>query len=159
MKSKTKVVFRLVIGGLIFCVIFFVLAIPLFLSYIPMDIDSSGDQSASRNADATASAQAMAATAAIEDSDGTPDSLDGQSALPSSPPAIPQACDGKEDFGPIHINNVVVLGQHRPVKNDEGWDEAMDEYVRMEAMVTELAGVDVQGCPVVRVDVDEGVYR
>jgi WD40 repeat protein len=74
---------------------------------------------------------------------------------------LPQACgmtDDDVDYGPLDIGSLVILGAHRVVDGDANWDEDMAQYVGLVAQVTELAGVDPSGCPIVRVDVDGGEY-
>lgn len=73
----------------------------------------------------------------------------------------PQACglsDGQVVWDPIALGAQVTLGRHRDVNGDASWDPGMDPYVGMGAHVTQLVGVDAQGCPVARVDVDGGSY-
>ncbi len=72
---------------------------------------------------------------------------------------VPQACgmtDDNAQYGRIEIGTEVVLGRHRPVDGEANWVEEMDRYVGRSARVTELVGVDDQGCPLLRVDVDGG---
>jgi formylglycine-generating enzyme required for sulfatase activity len=73
----------------------------------------------------------------------------------------PQACGMKHhsaNFGPVQVGTQVKLGSHRPVKGSRFWDEKMMQYVGRTAKVKKLDGVDPQGCPRVKVDVDGGVY-
>jgi hypothetical protein len=73
----------------------------------------------------------------------------------------PQACGLTEDqvvWDPIALGAEVTLGRHRPVNGDENWDTAMDPYVGLTAHIAQLVGVDEQGCPVARIDVDGGSY-
>jgi tetratricopeptide (TPR) repeat protein len=73
--------------------------------------------------------------------------------------ALPQMCGmawDAIDYGPIAVGSEVILGHHRAVNGDSGWYEMMDPYVGEQAQVTALSGVDGQGCPGVRVDVDNG---
>jgi hypothetical protein len=73
----------------------------------------------------------------------------------------PQACGLSEDqvvWDPIALGAQVTLGRHRDVNGDADWDAGMEQYVGRTAHVSQLVGVDEQGCPVVRVDVDSGVY-
>lgn len=70
-----------------------------------------------------------------------------------------QACgqtDLSADYGSVTVGSEVVLGRHRPVDGDDNWVEHMDAYVGRRARVMELIGVDDQGCPLLRVDVDQG---
>jgi hypothetical protein len=74
---------------------------------------------------------------------------------------IPQACDMTDataDYGPIAEGSVVILGRHTPVNGEEIWDDEMAAYVGREAIVTNLAGVDGEGCPLVHVDIDSGSW-
>ena len=78
--------------------------------------------------------------------------------------AVPQACgvaDANVEYGSIAVGARVVLGRHRPVGGDDAWSPRMSELVGRTARVVELAGVDPQGCPGVRVDLDgrEFVWR
>lgn len=82
---------------------------------------------------------------------------------PAPPPAtdarVPQACgltDDQARFEPVAVGTEVVLGRHRPVDGDDNWTPEMDPYVGRHARVIELVGVDEQGCPLVRVDADNG---
>lgn len=82
---------------------------------------------------------------------------------PSTPadndPRIVQACgqdDARADYGTVTVGTEVVLGRHRPVDGVDNWVEPMDAYVGRRARVVELIGVDEQGCPLLRVDVDHG---
>jgi hypothetical protein len=73
----------------------------------------------------------------------------------------PQECGLTEStvvWSPIAIGVQVVLGRHREVNGDANWDATMDQYVGTSGRVTQLAGVDDQGCPVVRIDLDQGTY-
>lgn len=73
----------------------------------------------------------------------------------------PQACgltEAQVVWDPIALGASVVLGRHRAVNGDENWDPAMDPYVGLTAHVTQLVGVDEQGCPVARIDLDAGSY-
>ena len=80
---------------------------------------------------------------------------------PTPLPTIPQECGMSKEtatYGPVSVGIVVILGRHRPVNGDEGWDSQMDAYVGRQATVTELVGVDAAGCPVIKVDVDGGAW-
>ncbi|MFK7985829.1 MAG: hypothetical protein AB8I08_07330 [Sandaracinaceae bacterium] len=73
------------------------------------------------------------------------------------PAALPQDCDvplGRADYGPVAPGQMVVLGRHRPVRDDAAWSDTMTAYVGRTARVVELSGTDAMGCPVVRVDGD-----
>jgi hypothetical protein len=72
---------------------------------------------------------------------------------------FPQEChqqDGAEHYGAASIGAQVVLGRHRPVDGDTNWSEDMSQFVGRSARVVGPAGVDGQGCPGVRVDIDRG---
>jgi hypothetical protein len=80
---------------------------------------------------------------------------------PTSGGLVPQTCGmtaGTADYGPIEVGTVVVLGRHREVEGDDNWAGGMDEYVGKSTTVTKLSGVDAQGCPGVRVEIDGGQY-
>ncbi len=66
--------------------------------------------------------------------------------------------DAMADYGPIGPGSVVILGRHRPVDGDDNWAGGMDAYVGKTASITELAGVDPSGCPIVLVDIDDGEW-
>jgi hypothetical protein len=73
----------------------------------------------------------------------------------------PQACGLSEAqvvWDPIALGAEVTLGRHRDVNGDANWDTAMDPYVGLSAHITQLVGVDEQGCPVSRIDLDGGSY-
>jgi hypothetical protein len=74
---------------------------------------------------------------------------------------IPTSC-GQDaatvDFGPIAVGTKVVLGRHTPVNGDTNWNDAMDGLVGQTASITSLDGVDMAGCPRVKVDVDQGLW-
>lgn len=74
---------------------------------------------------------------------------------------VPRACGmtaATADFGDVVEDAVVRLGRHDFVFGSDNWVPSMDRYVGHLATVTELAGVDESGCPVVLVDVDGGQY-
>lgn len=76
-------------------------------------------------------------------------------------PQTPQECgmtDVTVQWGPIAVGTVVLLGRHREVNGDANWSDEMQSFVGRTASVTELVGVDDQGCPVVHVDADGGAY-
>jgi hypothetical protein len=76
-------------------------------------------------------------------------------------PRPPQECgmtDANVQWGPIQVGSVVVLGQHRDVNGDANWSPQMQPFVGQQARVTQLVGVDEQGCPVVHVDADHGQH-
>lgn len=73
--------------------------------------------------------------------------------------AFPQDChqpEGRERYGAATVGAQVILGRHRPVDGDTNWSEDMSRFVGRSARVVGPAGVDGQGCPGVRVDVDGG---
>jgi len=61
-------------------------------------------------------------------------------------------------YGPITIGSRVVLGAHDAVNGDTWWADPMWSYVGREATVTQFGGLDPQGCPYVRVDIDGATY-
>ena len=77
------------------------------------------------------------------------------------PGGIPTSCGQAEttaDFGPIAVGTQVTLGRHTAVNDDTNWNDQMDAYVGQTASVGTLNGVDGAGCPVVKVDVDQGIF-
>ena len=73
----------------------------------------------------------------------------------------PQECgmtDATVQWGPIAVGTAVVLGQHRDVNGDTNWSAEMQPFVGQRARITQLVGVDDQGCPVVNIDADQGQY-
>ena len=58
----------------------------------------------------------------------------------------------------MHVGTVVRLGRHRAVQGVENWNDEQSPYLGLPAEVTELVGVDDQGCALLRVDVDEGQW-
>lgn len=74
---------------------------------------------------------------------------------------IPTSCgqDGASaSFGPIAVGTKVVLGRHTAVDGDINWNDQMEPYIGKPATVTELSSVDMVGCPVVKVDLDQGMW-
>ncbi|MGE0788322.1 MAG: hypothetical protein AB7S26_21795 [Sandaracinaceae bacterium] len=74
---------------------------------------------------------------------------------------IPQMCAMTDDnvtYGPVAVGTEVELGRHREVAGETNWVDEMGPYVGRRARVTELVGVDEQGCALVRVDVDGGEW-
>ena len=72
---------------------------------------------------------------------------------------IPQVCgmtDATAAWGPVSVGTEVVLGRHRPVEGETNWVEDMEAFVGRRARITELIGVDEQGCALVHVDIDDG---
>ncbi len=75
--------------------------------------------------------------------------------------AAPQECGLTDDtvqWGPIASGTSITLGRHRDVGGDANWSAEMDPFVGRAARVTQLVGVDDQGCPVVHVDADGGRF-
>jgi hypothetical protein len=73
----------------------------------------------------------------------------------------PQACgltDQTVRWEGLAVGVEVVLGRHRAVNGDDNWDAQMDQFVGRTGHVTELVGVDDQGCPLVHVDSDNGQW-
>lgn len=62
------------------------------------------------------------------------------------------------DFRGAELGATVVLGRHRTVRGEDSWRTEMEAFIGRRAVVREQVGVDGRGCPVVRVDVDEGRY-
>jgi hypothetical protein len=76
-------------------------------------------------------------------------------------PRVPQACgltDATAVYAPVVVGSEVILGRHRPVNGRANWIEGMEPYAGRLARVLELVGVDDQGCPLLRVDVDDGAW-
>lgn len=90
--------------------------------------------------------------------------LGRQRSEPTSTPnasGFPQECrqvEGRERYGAAVVGAQVVLGRHRPVDGDTNWSELMERFVGRTARVQAPAGVDGQGCPGVRVDIDGGEW-
>jgi len=61
-------------------------------------------------------------------------------------------------FGEAQIGALVTLQRHRFIRGEGNWREEMTRFLGRAAHVTRLSGVDAQGCPGVRVDVDGGEY-
>jgi hypothetical protein len=73
----------------------------------------------------------------------------------------PQACgltDRTIQWEGLAVGVEVTLGRHRAVNGDDNWDAQMDQFVGRSGRITELVGVDDQGCPLVHVDVDNGQW-
>lgn len=87
-------------------------------------------------------------------------------AVTTSPPAEdptrpPQRCgmtDANVSYGPLAVGTVITLQRHRFVHGDDNWDAAMVRFIGRAATITRLSGVDAQGCPGIRVDVDGGSW-
>jgi hypothetical protein len=80
---------------------------------------------------------------------------------PGGGDGVPQRCDQDPDtayYGLAQPGARVVLWRHRRFDGDSNWAEGMSAHVGAEARITELAGVDASGCPVVMVDVDGGEF-
>lgn len=80
---------------------------------------------------------------------------------PLGPGGIPTSCGQAEaaaDFGSIAVGTKVILGRHTAVNDDTNWNDRMDAYVGQTATVGTLSSVDGAGCPVVKVDVDQGIF-
>jgi hypothetical protein len=74
---------------------------------------------------------------------------------------IPSSCGqdvASASYGPIAVGTKVVLGRHTPVGGDTNWNDLMGEHVGKTALVTSLEAADTAGCPLVRVDVDQGMW-
>ena len=72
---------------------------------------------------------------------------------------VEQACgqtDENAQYGAVRVGTEVMIGRHREVDGEDNWVEQMAPYVGRRARVLELVGVDDQGCPLLRVDVDQG---
>ena len=61
-------------------------------------------------------------------------------------------------FADAQVGALVTLQRHRFVRGEGNWREEMNRFLGRAAHVTRLSGVDAQGCPGVRVDVDGGQY-
>jgi hypothetical protein len=73
----------------------------------------------------------------------------------------PQACgltDQSVQWEGLAVGVEVVLGRHRSVNGDDNWDAQMEQFVGRSGRITELVGVDDQGCPLVHVDADNGQW-
>ncbi len=73
----------------------------------------------------------------------------------------PQACgltDQSIQWEGLAVGVEVMLGRHRVVNGDDNWDTQMDAFVGRTGHITELIGVDDQGCPLVHVDADNGQW-
>jgi hypothetical protein len=80
---------------------------------------------------------------------------------PLGPGGIPTSCGQAEtaaEFGPLAVGTKIKLGRHTPVDGDINWNDNMDAYVEQTATITAHNGVDSAGCPLVRVDVDQGMW-
>lgn len=74
---------------------------------------------------------------------------------------IPRMCgmpSGRESYGGVTVGFQVRVGRHSPWNGDPNWSPQMEPFVGAVGVVTRLDGVDSQGCPGVRVNVDGGQY-
>lgn len=80
---------------------------------------------------------------------------------------VPRSCGmATADYGPLRVGMSVVLGTDTGWTGPDGhggrvtdhhtWDDTMFAYVGTRTTITELAGLDEAGCPVVHVDRDGG---
>lgn len=70
--------------------------------------------------------------------------------------AFPQNCHQPvANYGGAVIGATVVLGRHRPVDGDTNWADEMAQYVGRTAHVAGYGDLDTEGCPGVRVDIDQ----
>lgn len=80
---------------------------------------------------------------------------------PPPPGRAPEQCGLTETtaaYGELAVGTLVTLQRHREVRGDANWDANMERYLGRAAHVARLSGVDEQGCPGIRVDVDAGSY-
>lgn len=63
--------------------------------------------------------------------------------------------DATISWGSTEVGTMLILGRHRPVNGHDNWDTAMDRFVGSRTRITQLVGVDDQGCALVRVDADQ----
>jgi len=80
-----------------------------------------------------------------------------RSAAARRSPQVIQACGFTDEtvrYGRMRVGAQVVLGRHRPVDGADNWSAEMTPFLGRTARVVELSGIDTQGCPGVRVDVD-----
>lgn len=76
-----------------------------------------------------------------------------------APAVIPTYCGmSYPDYGPLTVGTMVILGAHTPWNGETWWNDSMWPYVGRRARITELAGLDPNGCPYVRVDVDGAAW-
>ncbi|MCS6857783.1 MAG: hypothetical protein NZM37_08740, partial [Sandaracinaceae bacterium] len=81
--------------------------------------------------------------------------------FPAKPTVFPQECrqaPGKERYGQATVGAAVMVGRHRPVDGQDNWNDQMDRFVGRRARIVEQVGVDEQGCPGVRIDLDNGQW-
>ncbi len=65
---------------------------------------------------------------------------------------------GTADYAGVRVGTEITLGRHETVNGSDNWADDMEAYVGRRTRVTELGGVDEQGCAVVRVEADEGEW-
>lgn len=85
----------------------------------------------------------------------------GEASAVAADERVPQACgmsDQDAAYGPVSVGTEVVVGRHRAVDGESNWTDEMDPFVGRSARITELVGVDEQGCALVHVDVDSGEW-
>jgi hypothetical protein len=58
----------------------------------------------------------------------------------------------------LSVGSVVTLQRHRFVHGDDNWDPLMTRFIGREARITQMSGLDAQGCAGVRVDTDGGSW-
>jgi hypothetical protein len=122
------------------------------------DLRTAGDASA---AYASADYTPYTPSLGITTDHGRPPASVGTGIFGSGGAPGPQECGLTEAavvWGAIHVGASVTLGRHREVNGDSNWDPSMDGFVGLRTQVSELVGVDDQGCPVVRVGADSGTY-
>lgn len=128
-------------------------------------VDADGRQWFWRVRDLTpsdASGEAVSYRPGLGSDHGRPASMDApeEAAVEERADArVPQACgqtDETADYGPVDVGTEVVLGRHRAVDGEPNWTGEMEPFVGRAGRVLERVGVDEQGCPLIRVDVDDG---
>lgn len=78
---------------------------------------------------------------------------------PPPPAVIPTYCGmSYPDYGPLRVGSMVILGAHTPWNGETWWNDSMWPFVGRQARITELGGLDPNGCPYVRVDVDGAAW-
>ena len=65
---------------------------------------------------------------------------------------------GAPDYAGVRVGTEVTLGRHEVVNGSDNWADEMEAYVGRRTRVSELGGVDEQGCAVVRVEADGGEW-
>lgn len=66
--------------------------------------------------------------------------------------------DANADYRGIRVGSVVRVQEHTPLNGVANWSDDMNHYVGAATAVTELAGVDYEGCPVVHVETDGSTF-